>query len=153
MRRGLEIPIHSDSTISLDCDTWCLNTVEPSIIKYDYNINHITIVCCNTGQSYVARIAPSHLNVFVTLGSLISRNKSRLQEAEQLYRKAISMRPKFVPVSLYSWICGMKLYVSFSVWKACNKLTCHCMYSTLCRRHVIVYCWYKCHTLCSDADQ
>ncbi|XP_067950697.1 protein O-mannosyl-transferase Tmtc3-like [Watersipora subatra] len=48
------------------------------------------------GESYMARIAPTHLNVFITLGSLISQNESRLLEAENLYKKAISMRPEFV---------------------------------------------------------
>ena len=34
------------------------------------------------GQSYTARIAPNHLSVFLNLGSLISKNESRLLEAD-----------------------------------------------------------------------
>ena len=35
-----------------------------------------------SGQMYTTRIAPNHLNVFVHLGNLISKNSSRLQEAD-----------------------------------------------------------------------
>lgn len=48
-----------------------------------------------TGQQYQARIAPSHLSVFVNLANLISRNNSRLEEADSLYRQAISMRSDY----------------------------------------------------------
>nr|NVI79219.1 putative transmembrane and TPR repeat-containing protein CG4050-like protein [Cucujiformia] len=44
------------------------------------------------GESYQARIAPNHLNVFVNLANLISKNSTRLDEADMLYRQAISMR-------------------------------------------------------------
>jgi len=47
------------------------------------------------GQTYQARIAPSHLNVFLNLANLIARNKSRLEEADALYRQAISMRSDY----------------------------------------------------------
>lgn len=47
------------------------------------------------GQQYQARIAPSHLNVFLNLANLISRNRSRLEEADSLYRQAISMRADY----------------------------------------------------------
>ncbi|GAB1605655.1 protein O-mannosyl-transferase TMTC3-like [Argonauta hians] len=48
------------------------------------------------GKSYTARVAPSHLNAFINLASLISRNGSRLKEAEKLYKSAITMRPDYV---------------------------------------------------------
>lgn len=48
------------------------------------------------GERYQARIAPSHLNVFLNLANLISRNKSRLEEADALYRQAISMRADYI---------------------------------------------------------
>lgn len=48
-----------------------------------------------SGPTY-ARIAPSHLNLFLNLGSLLAQNRSRLSEAEALYRQAIRMRPDFV---------------------------------------------------------
>lgn len=48
------------------------------------------------GESYQARIAPNHLSVFVNLANLISKNNTRLEEADRLYRQAISMRADFV---------------------------------------------------------
>nr|MBE5727524.1 putative transmembrane and TPR repeat-containing protein CG4050-like [Cucujiformia] len=47
------------------------------------------------GESYQARIAPNHLNVFVNLANLISKNYTRLEEADMLYRQAISMRADY----------------------------------------------------------
>ncbi|XP_015913361.2 protein O-mannosyl-transferase Tmtc3 [Parasteatoda tepidariorum] len=48
------------------------------------------------GETYQARIAPSHLNVFLNLANLISRNGTRLQEADALYRQAIRMRSDYI---------------------------------------------------------
>ena len=47
------------------------------------------------GEVYQARVAPNHLNVFLNLASLISKNRSRLEEADNLYRQAISMRSDY----------------------------------------------------------
>ncbi|XP_058831025.1 protein O-mannosyl-transferase Tmtc3-like [Topomyia yanbarensis] len=47
------------------------------------------------GESYQARIAPNHLNVFLNLANLISKNATRLEEADLLYRQAISMRSDY----------------------------------------------------------
>nr|XP_033808175.1 protein O-mannosyl-transferase TMTC3 [Geotrypetes seraphini]XP_033808176.1 protein O-mannosyl-transferase TMTC3 [Geotrypetes seraphini]XP_033808177.1 protein O-mannosyl-transferase TMTC3 [Geotrypetes seraphini] len=47
------------------------------------------------GRKYAARVAPNHLNVYINLANLIRGNESRLEEADQLYRQAISMRPDF----------------------------------------------------------
>lgn len=47
------------------------------------------------GESYQARIAPNHLNVFLNLANLISKNHTRLEEADSLYRQAISMRSDY----------------------------------------------------------
>nr|NVI79279.1 putative transmembrane and TPR repeat-containing protein CG4050-like protein [Cucujiformia] len=47
------------------------------------------------GESYQARIAPNHLNVFLNLANLISKNSTRLEEADLLYRQAISMRADY----------------------------------------------------------
>ncbi|XP_016831711.1 protein O-mannosyl-transferase TMTC3 isoform X1 [Cricetulus griseus] len=47
------------------------------------------------GKKYATRIAPNHLNVYINLANLIRANESRLEEADQLYRQAISMRPDF----------------------------------------------------------
>lgn len=47
------------------------------------------------GERYQTRVAPSHLNVFLNLANLIARNKSRLEEADALYRQAISMRADY----------------------------------------------------------
>lgn len=48
-----------------------------------------------SGETYYARVAPNHLNVFLNLATLISRNDSRLEEADLLYRQAISMRADY----------------------------------------------------------
>ncbi|XP_048863482.1 protein O-mannosyl-transferase TMTC3 [Brienomyrus brachyistius] len=47
------------------------------------------------GKKYATRVAPNHLNVYINLANLIRVNDSRLEEADQLYRQAISMRPDF----------------------------------------------------------
>ncbi|KAM3869869.1 protein O-mannosyl-transferase TMTC3 [Diretmus argenteus] len=47
------------------------------------------------GKKYATRVAPNHLNVYINLANLIRTNDSRLEEADQLYRQAISMRPDF----------------------------------------------------------
>ena len=47
------------------------------------------------GESYQARVAPNHLNVFLSLATLIAKNGSRLEEADLLYRQAISMRSDY----------------------------------------------------------
>ena len=47
------------------------------------------------GQVYQARIAPNHLNVFLNLANLLARNRSRLEEADALYRQAIGMRADY----------------------------------------------------------
>jgi tetratricopeptide (TPR) repeat protein len=47
------------------------------------------------GESYQARVAPNHLNVFLNLATLISKNVTRLEEADLLYRQAISMRSDY----------------------------------------------------------
>ena len=52
-------------------------------------------------KSGVARIAPNSLNLFLNLGNLISRNGSRLEEADRLYRQAIAMRSDYIQVGDY----------------------------------------------------
>lgn len=47
------------------------------------------------GESYQTRIAPNHLNVFLNLANLIAKNETRLEEADMLYRQAISMRADY----------------------------------------------------------
>jgi protein O-mannosyl-transferase len=47
------------------------------------------------GETYQARVAPNHLNVFLNLATLIAKNGSRLEEADLLYRQAISMRSDY----------------------------------------------------------
>ncbi len=48
------------------------------------------------GQKYTARVAPQHLSVFLNLANLISKDPARLEEADLLYRQAISMRSDYV---------------------------------------------------------
>ncbi|XP_026467394.1 transmembrane and TPR repeat-containing protein CG4050-like [Ctenocephalides felis] len=47
------------------------------------------------GESYQARIPPNHLSVFLNLANLIAKNTTRLEEADLLYRQAISMRADY----------------------------------------------------------
>ncbi|KAK2149545.1 hypothetical protein LSH36_447g03000 [Paralvinella palmiformis] len=61
------------------------------------------------GQSYTTRIAPNHLNVFINLGNLISKNESRLLEADALLRTAISMRTDFIQAYINRGDILMKL--------------------------------------------
>ncbi|XP_015925179.1 protein O-mannosyl-transferase Tmtc3 [Parasteatoda tepidariorum] len=48
------------------------------------------------GEGYEARVAPSHLNVFLNLANLISRDGTRLEEADDLYQEAIRMRSDYI---------------------------------------------------------
>eukprot|EP00095_Tigriopus_kingsejongensis_P012150 snap_masked-scaffold954_size76946-processed-gene-0.15 protein:Tk12150 transcript:snap_masked-scaffold954_size76946-processed-gene-0.15-mRNA-1 annotation:"transmembrane and tpr repeat-containing protein cg4050-like" len=48
-----------------------------------------------SGETFYTRVAPNHLSVFLNLASLIARNGSRLEEADQLYRQAIAMRADY----------------------------------------------------------
>ncbi|GFO13852.1 heterogeneous nuclear ribonucleoprotein q, partial [Plakobranchus ocellatus] len=48
------------------------------------------------GKSYQARIAPSHLNAYLNLANLASKDPNRLGEAEQLLKQAITMRTDYV---------------------------------------------------------
>ena len=48
-----------------------------------------------TGEIYEARVAPNHLTVFLNLANLVSRDPARLEEADALYRQAISMRADY----------------------------------------------------------
>lgn len=48
------------------------------------------------GKKFVTRIAPNSLNLFLNLGNLVARNSSRLEEANNLYMKAIAMRSDYV---------------------------------------------------------
>lgn len=47
------------------------------------------------GEVKKFRVAPSHINVYYNLANLIKRDPARIQEAEQLYRTAIRMKPNF----------------------------------------------------------
>ncbi|XP_023344917.1 transmembrane and TPR repeat-containing protein CG4050 [Eurytemora carolleeae] len=48
------------------------------------------------GEKLITRIAPNSLNLFLNLGNLISKNSSRLEEADRLYRQAIAMRSDYI---------------------------------------------------------
>lgn len=48
------------------------------------------------GTRYTARVAPSHLNVFLNLAALYGRNSSRLLEADALLKQSTDMRPDYV---------------------------------------------------------
>ncbi|ALC41109.1 CG4050 [Drosophila busckii] len=61
------------------------------------------------GVSYHARIAPNYLNVFINLANLIAKNQTRLEEADHLYRQAISMRSDYVQAYINRGDILMKL--------------------------------------------
>ncbi|KAI0217673.1 Protein O-mannosyl-transferase TMTC3 [Lamellibrachia satsuma] len=61
------------------------------------------------GQTYTARIAPNHLMVYINLGNLITRNPSRLLEADALLRAAIGMRADFTQAYINRGDILMKL--------------------------------------------
>lgn len=52
------------------------------------------------GESYQTRIPPNYLNVFLNLANLIAKNSTRLEEADSLYRQAISMRSDYIQAYL-----------------------------------------------------
>ena len=39
---------------------------------------------CLVGKSYTARVAPSHLNAYLNLANLVSKDPHRLEEARQV---------------------------------------------------------------------
>ncbi|CAL4118541.1 unnamed protein product [Meganyctiphanes norvegica] len=63
--------------------------------KINYTLAKSLLPRAKSGESYQARIAPNHLNVFLNLANLIARNETRLEEADALYRQAISMRSDY----------------------------------------------------------
>ena len=50
------------------------------------------------GKSF--RVAPSHINVYYNLANLIKMDPLRLQEAYDLYQRALSMKPDFIEAHL-----------------------------------------------------
>jgi len=48
------------------------------------------------GKKLVTRVAPNSLSLFLNLGNLVAKNRSRLEEADALYRQAIAMRADYV---------------------------------------------------------
>lgn len=67
------------------------------------------------GKKYATRVAPNHLNVYINLANLIRANESRLEEADQLYRQAISMRPDFKQAYIsrhgfYIWFINLRCF-------------------------------------------
>lgn len=72
------------------------------------------------GKKYATRVAPNHLNVYINLANLIRANDSRLEEADQLYRQAISMRPDFKQayISRQDFLDSLPIWTSTSgLWK------------------------------------
>ncbi|GBM61607.1 Transmembrane and TPR repeat-containing protein CG4050 [Araneus ventricosus] len=47
------------------------------------------------GVEEEVHVTPSHLQLFLSLASLISQNESRLEEADALYREALTLRSDF----------------------------------------------------------
>ncbi|KAH9508650.1 Protein O-mannosyl-transferase tmtc3 [Bulinus truncatus] len=71
-----------------------LNMSRPAELAYHKAISLFPPVI--KGKSYQARVAPSHLNAYLNLANLVSKDPNRLAEADQLLRQAITMRSDFV---------------------------------------------------------
>uniref|UniRef100_A0A2C9JN75 dolichyl-phosphate-mannose--protein mannosyltransferase n=1 Tax=Biomphalaria glabrata TaxID=6526 RepID=A0A2C9JN75_BIOGL len=71
-----------------------LNKSQPAELSYLKAISLFPPII--KGKSYQARVAPSHLNAYLNLANLISKDPNRLREADQLLRQAITMRSDFV---------------------------------------------------------
>lgn len=68
------------------------------------------------GQKYQTRIAPNYLNVFLNLANLYARNSSRLEEADALYRQAISMRADYIQAYINRGDVLIKLNRTQEAW-------------------------------------
>lgn len=82
------------------------------------------------GKKYAARVAPNHLNVYINLANLIRANESRLEEADQLYRQAISMRPDFKQAYISRYFLIFKIHIlecTFGYLQCCE----HCLVHTI----------------------
>ncbi|GFQ73481.1 protein O-mannosyl-transferase Tmtc3 [Trichonephila clavata] len=64
------------------------------------------------GEGYEARVAPSHLNVFLNLANLISRNGTRLEEADKETTKNIRFR--------WHHNSAVAVVTNFNTFKECN---------------------------------
>lgn len=71
------------------------NSYELCVCELYYSQAKSLLPKAKPGESYQARIAPNHLNVLLNLANLIAKNQSRLEEADMLYRQAISMRSDY----------------------------------------------------------
>ncbi|XP_003739935.1 protein O-mannosyl-transferase TMTC3 [Galendromus occidentalis] len=68
------------------------------------------------GKKYQTRIAPNYLNVFLNLANLYARNSSRLEEADALYRQAISMRADYIQAYINRGDVLIKLNRTQEAW-------------------------------------
>ena len=57
-----------------------------------------------TGKSYTARVAPSHLNIFLNLASLYSRDPDRLLEANEVGGDIMNVYSDFINFQGYDKI-------------------------------------------------
>lgn len=80
-------------------------------------------------------MAPNHLNVYINLANLIRANESRLEEADQLYRQAISMRPDFKQayISRQVFADGGGGGVAASIFFCSNVMEQNCVNQRWCR--------------------
>ena len=46
--------------------------------------NNVNKQFLSTGRSYTARVAPNHLNAYLNLANLVSKNPNRLDEARNV---------------------------------------------------------------------
>ncbi|PVD28691.1 hypothetical protein C0Q70_11285 [Pomacea canaliculata] len=70
-------------------------SVQPDDIGAHINVGR-TYNNLNLSRSYTARVAPNHLNAYLNLANLVSKDPHRLEEARNLLQQAISMRTDFI---------------------------------------------------------
>ncbi|XP_064628448.1 protein O-mannosyl-transferase TMTC3-like [Lineus longissimus] len=61
------------------------------------------------GETYTTRINPNYLNVYLNMGNMLAKNVSRLEEADTLYKRAISMRADYIEAYINRGDVLMKL--------------------------------------------
>ncbi|XP_006818380.1 protein O-mannosyl-transferase TMTC3-like [Saccoglossus kowalevskii] len=99
---ALEYFLHATQVQPDDIGAWLnvgrayrnLNQSRQAEAAYTEGMNLMPAV--KAGKKYTTRIAPNHLNVYLNLANLIKDEPGRLIEADNLYKKAITMRPDFV---------------------------------------------------------
>jgi len=130
------------------CPSVCLSVTLCIYVAAVWNVN--------AGQSYTTRIAPNHLNVFINLANLLSKNSSRLHEADAV----CTFTCWFTCCFTCRFICFTCFPSSHDIFSACVYSRSYCMqndrllasYCCLSIRLSVTLCivtkWYILHQKC-----